>query len=331
MATTQPSFFGVFDNTSAAENAINALHNANIGDNQIYYSGRPSSTGGGFMAGLRNFFSGDDTTSGNGSVSQDLSGLGIPDDEANYYDQQYQAGHAIVGVRTSGNDQDVLSLLQQNGAQIYSTRASGAQGNYATTGNDQTYSTDSGAYNTDTTTGGYNTGTTTDTTANAYDTNATTDTTANTYNTGTTANTYDTNTDDTDEQRRLRLREEQLNVGKERVQAGQVGLHKEVVEEQKNVDVPVSHEEVYVERRPVTDGAVNEAPIGEGDTINVPVSQDQVNVSKDTVTTGEVGIGKRTVEGTQRVSDTVRREEARLDQQGDVPVRDTTNDDINNH
>ncbi len=300
MATTRPTFFGVFDSTSAAESAIDALHSANFGDNQIYYSGRPSS--GGFMSGLKTFFSGDDTTAGTGGVSQDLSGLGIPDDEANYYDQQYQAGHSIVGVRTAGNEQDALSILQANGAQIYSTRASGAQDDYATTG---------------TTTDTYNTGATTDT----YNTGATTNT-ANTYGTDATL--------DTDEQRRLRLREEQLNVSKERVQAGQVGLHKDVVEEQKNIDVPVTHEEVYVERRPVTDGTLNEAPIGEGERIDVPVSAEQVNVSKDTVTTGEVAIGKRQVESTQRVSDTVRREEARLDQQGNVPVSDVTNDNINN-
>ncbi len=291
MATTQPTFFGVFDNTSAAESAIDALHSANFADNQIYYSGRPSS--GGFMSGLKTFFSGDDTTTGTGAVSQDLSGLGIPNDEADYYDQQYQAGHSIVGVRTTGNEQDALSILQANGAQIYSTRASGAQGDYATTG---------------TTTDTYNTGATTNT-ANTYATDATTD---------------------TDEQRRLRLREEQLNVSKERVQAGQVGLHKDVIEEQKNIDVPVTHEEVYVEQRPVTDATLNEAPIGEGERIDVPVSAEQVNVSKDTVTTGEVAIGKRQVEGTQRVSDTVRREEARLDQQGNVPVSDVTNDNINN-
>jgi uncharacterized protein (TIGR02271 family) len=124
--------------------------------------------------------------------------------------------------------------------------------------------------------------------------------------------------------RSLRLREEQLNVSKERVQAGQVGLHKEVIEEQKTIDVPVTHEEVYIERRPVTDGVDDGTPIGEGEQIQVPVSAEQVNVSKHTVTTGEVAIGKRQVEETQHVSDTVRREEARLDQQGDVNVHDTT-------
>ncbi|GCE30325.1 hypothetical protein KDA_58410 [Dictyobacter alpinus] len=145
-------------------------------------------------------------------------------------------------------------------------------------------------------------------------------------------NTYDTDAtdrlgDNNDEQRRMRLREEQLNVGKDRVQSGEARLRKNVVSEEQNIDVPVSHEEVYVERRSVANGEVdNTTPIGEDEDIRVPVSSEQVNVSKDTVTTGEVAIGKRNVQENQRVSDTVRREEAQLDQQGDVPLDDRTTD-----
>ncbi len=126
--------------------------------------------------------------------------------------------------------------------------------------------------------------------------------------------------------RSLRLREEQLNVSKERVQAGRVGLHKEVVEEQKNIDVPVTHEEVYIERHPVTDGQSDGTPIGADEQIRVPVSAERVNVSKDTVTTGEVAIGKRQVEETQTVSDSVRHEEARLTRTGNPAIHGTSSD-----
>ena len=51
----------------------------------------------------------------------------------------------------------------------------------------------------------------------------------------------------TDEEHSLKLREEQLNVEKEPVQTGEVEVHKEVVEEQKTINIPVTHEEVYVE------------------------------------------------------------------------------------
>ena len=118
---------------------------------------------------------------------------------------------------------------------------------------------------------------------------------------------------------RIQLREERLQATKTPTQVGEVQLHKEVVSEQQNIDVPVSHEEVYIERH-AGSGQVSDTPIGEGESIRVPVKEEQVNVSKQTVQTGEVAIGKRTVQETQKVSDTVRREEARVEREGDVTV-----------
>lgn len=124
---------------------------------------------------------------------------------------------------------------------------------------------------------------------------------------------------DMEEDRKLRLREEQLNVSKDKVQTGEVSIHKEVVEEQKTINVPVTHEEVVIERRAVHDGSTTE-PIGKDETIRIPVSEERVEVNKNTVVTGEVGIGKREVQGTERVQDTVRREEARVDKTGEAKV-----------
>ena len=54
--------------------------------------------------------------------------------------------------------------------------------------------------------------------------------------------------------------------------------------------------------------------------MSVPVSQEQVATSKSTVETGEVALGKRTVQENQRVTDTVRHEEARLDKDGNPRI-----------
>jgi uncharacterized protein (TIGR02271 family) len=53
------------------------------------------------------------------------------------------------------------------------------------------------------------------------------------------------------------------------------------------------------------------------------VSAEQANVTKQTVATGEVAVGKRQVQETKQVSDTVRREEARIEREGDVNVQGT--------
>ncbi|QSF45902.1 YsnF/AvaK domain-containing protein [Paenibacillus tianjinensis] len=122
-----------------------------------------------------------------------------------------------------------------------------------------------------------------------------------------------------DEARRLRLREEQLDVSKNKVQTGEVNVRKEIIEEQKTINVPVSHEEIVIERRSVNNDS-SSTPIGADETIRIPVSEEQVDVRKNTVVTGEVDIHKREIQGTEQVKDTVKREEARIDKTGNVKV-----------
>ncbi|RFU69017.1 YsnF/AvaK domain-containing protein [Peribacillus saganii] len=119
----------------------------------------------------------------------------------------------------------------------------------------------------------------------------------------------------TDEEKTMKLREEQLKVNKQAVQTGEVQVNKEVVEEQKSVEVPVKHEEVYVERRPAQSTAADAGTIDENETIRVPVVEEQIQVTKKPVVTEEIVIGKRTVEETKHVSDTVKKEEAHVDKE----------------
>jgi uncharacterized protein (TIGR02271 family) len=132
----------------------------------------------------------------------------------------------------------------------------------------------------------------------------------------------------TDDEHSLRLRAERLNVSKQSVQSGEVQLHKEVVEEKQSINVPVKHEEVFIQRRAINDGRLSDSPIGQDETVRIPVLAEQVSVTKTPVETGEVAIGKRTVQENQRVTDTVRHEEARLDKGGDPLIH--ADDDLLN-
>lgn len=278
MTTTQTSMVvGIFDEHAQAEQAVEALNQAGFRDDQISYSGKGSASGGGVMAGLKSLFTGADATTGN--VAHDLVSMGMPSEDAGYYQQQYEAGRSVVGVVGDSGMEKAASLMAQYG---------GYGANKGTTAQDTTTATYANAPT--------NTGTsmTQDTVGNA-------------------------------EGQRIQLREEQLQVYKQPVQTGEVKLHKEVISEQKNIDVPVSHEEVYIERRPAS-GRMSDTPIGEEETIHVPVSKEQVNVTKQSVVTGEVAIGKRTVQETQQVSDTVRREEAHVDRSGNVNVQGDNTD-----
>jgi len=123
---------------------------------------------------------------------------------------------------------------------------------------------------------------------------------------------------ETDEEQVLELREEELRARKEGVQTGEVRIGTEVVEEQQSLDVPVTPEEVTIERHPVERRPADGSTTDESATIRVPVREEQVSVDKRTVVTEEINVGKRQVQDTERLSGTVRREEARVDVEGDV-------------
>ncbi len=110
----------------------------------------------------------------------------------------------------------------------------------------------------------------------------------------------------------IQLRAERLELDKMRVASGTVRVRKDVITQQHDVDVPVSHEELVIERHAVVDGAIG-GTIGDEKTISVPLSREEIVVSKQTYVTEEIDIGKRAVTDTQHVSETVRHEELVVD------------------
>jgi uncharacterized protein (TIGR02271 family) len=126
--------------------------------------------------------------------------------------------------------------------------------------------------------------------------------------------------DESQAPRAVRLREEQLDVIKERVQVGELQVHKEVVEEQRTLQVPLLREEVYVERRPVIDGKFDSSPFTEDEVIRIPIIEERVEVMKTPVIVEEVIVGKRKIQETKQVQDTIKKEEARIERSVSAPL-----------
>jgi uncharacterized protein (TIGR02271 family) len=101
--------------------------------------------------------------------------------------------------------------------------------------------------------------------------------------------------------------EEELRAGTREREAGSVKVRKRVRTDRERIEVPVKHEEVSVERVPVS-GEATEAQIGE-DEVSVPVTEEEVVVDKRAVAKEEVRLRKDVVEGTEVVEEDVRREE----------------------
>ena len=83
-----------------------------------------------------------------------------------------------------------------------------------------------------------------------------------------------------------------------------------VVTETETVEVPVTREEVRVERTPISeeeDARLGNSEIAEGDA-SVTLHEDRVTVNKETVLVEKVGLNKEQVRGTERVSEEVQKE-----------------------
>lgn len=134
---------------------------------------------------------------------------------------------------------------------------------------------------------------------------------------------------DSTEEQVMPLREEQLDVTKKKVDKGEVGVTKEVIEEEQTVSVPVQREEAFIEKRPV-DSSETTAPgeIGEDhDEVRMRLTDEEVEVKKTSVVTDEVVVGKRKIQETEEETEHVKREEARIKDEGQT----TENEDPSVH
>lgn len=111
--------------------------------------------------------------------------------------------------------------------------------------------------------------------------------------------------------------EERLHVGTEQHESGRARLRKYVVTENVTQTVPVRHEEVTLDREPITDANRDQATAG-GDLTEeeheVTLHEERVVTSKETTPVERVRLGKETTTEEQTVSDTVRKE--RIDAEG---------------
>lgn len=117
----------------------------------------------------------------------------------------------------------------------------------------------------------------------------------------------------------MTLSEEHLDVGTERVETGRVRLRKHVVTENVTKTVPVTREEVRIEREPITDanrGHALDGPELTESEHEVTLHEERPVVHKETVPTERVRLGTEEVTSQETVTDQVRHEE--VDTDGDV-------------
>lgn len=110
------------------------------------------------------------------------------------------------------------------------------------------------------------------------------------------------------------VREEELTATVREREAGAVRIEKHVVEEDRILEVPVTEEQIRVERRIV------DRPLGADDAnafeeivVEVPLTTEEVELHKQGRVAEEIVVSKEAVQHTEQVRGTVRREEVIID------------------
>jgi uncharacterized protein (TIGR02271 family) len=118
----------------------------------------------------------------------------------------------------------------------------------------------------------------------------------------------------------VQLKKEELHARKENETVGEVRIHKDVVTEHKTMDVPVTREEVVIERTPVSGGPATAIELRPGEEVRVPVKEEHVRLEKTAHVAEQVKVSKRKVQETKHVAGDVRHEELRVEKEGSPRV-----------
>jgi uncharacterized protein (TIGR02271 family) len=251
-----------------------------------------------------------------------------PEEEERLY-SHYGVGGAS-GVQ-GGSDGGGL-LTSGRTAQTTTTAGSAGSGTGESVGSTGDFS-GTGGYSSGENGGGVGTGTgttgaATGGTAAGVGTAAAAGTSGTTGEAGTAGTGHDTSGPNTDDA--MTRSEEHASFGTQTRESGRARLRKHVVTERVTQDVPVSHEEVVVEREPITDANRGDAYSG-GDLTEeeheVTLHEERPVVEKDVEAVERVRLGTETVTDTERVSTDVRREEIEVDGDTTTGTTGTTGTD----
>jgi hypothetical protein len=119
---THQTVVGVFSETAMASRAVDDLQRAGFSNAQVSFLDPHQENVGGFLASIRRLFPGHGPEAG--AVRDDLTHMGLSKEEVDYYTDEYDAGHALIGVRPDSVEQEhsAMMVLRSDGAYNYRTR-----------------------------------------------------------------------------------------------------------------------------------------------------------------------------------------------------------------
>jgi uncharacterized protein (TIGR02271 family) len=108
------------------------------------------------------------------------------------------------------------------------------------------------------------------------------------------------------------------------VQTAEVTSHKEVITKEKTITVPVTREELVIEKRSFDNDASN-TDSETSEIMRIPLTEEQIDIVKKPVKLEEVSIYKNQYDATEHIEETLKKEIAHIETTGNVKVVDKEN------
>jgi uncharacterized protein (TIGR02271 family) len=240
----------------------------------------------------------------------------VPLEQAELTDDGVRVPYDKDRVKGAPNIETDRELSEQEENQLYSYYGLGGTGSDTTTGVTSGTTSDQSGFESGEPAryAGYDAGTTPGSNPTYTQTDYTGDRDVTDGTTGTTDTGYDTSGPTTDDA--MTRSEERVRTGTETQEAGRARLRKYVVSEQQQVNVPVTREEVRVEREPITDANVGKATDGPAlseEEHEIVLNEERPVVTTEAVPVERVRLAKDQVQDEENVNVDVRKEQIEME------------------
>ncbi|MBT2758471.1 YsnF/AvaK domain-containing protein [Mesobacillus foraminis] len=121
----------------------------------------------------------------------------------------------------------------------------------------------------------------------------------------------------TNEEATLQLHKEALQISKKVVQTSDVKVYKRSYTEEKQILIPVRHEELVIEKRKLNEAEAEGELI---ETIRIPLSEERIEVTLHPTVLEDVEIYKQQFEEVMKIQETLKEEKARINTVGKIRV-----------
>ncbi|MEW9094637.1 MAG: YsnF/AvaK domain-containing protein [Clostridiaceae bacterium] len=122
-----------------------------------------------------------------------------------------------------------------------------------------------------------------------------------------------------DSDMKMQLREEQIKISKNKIQTGEVSIHKEVLTEEENITVPVKREELVIEKT-VCDPQIHDKSDDHIETIRIPISKERIDIHKQPVALEDVSVSNHQYKEVKHITETLKKEIPHVSIEGDAKI-----------